>query len=45
MTGAGGGGCIISLVDDSNKKSTLDNLRKTSDCFIAKIDYGGLRYT
>ncbi|CUR51046.1 Mevalonate kinase [Nitrosotalea devaniterrae] len=45
ITGAGGGGCIISLVDDSNKKSTLDNLRKTADCFIAKIDYSGLRYT
>lgn len=44
ITGAGGGGCIISLVDDSNKKDTLDNLRKTSDCFIAKIDYSGLRY-
>ncbi len=45
ITGAGGGGCIISLVDDFNKKDTLDNLRKISDCFIAKIDYSGLRYT
>jgi mevalonate kinase len=44
ITGAGGGGCIISLVDDFNKKNTLDNLRKISDCFIAKIDYSGLRY-
>ncbi len=44
ITGAGGGGCTISLVDDFNKNDTLDNLRKTSDCFIAKIDYNGLKY-
>jgi len=44
ITGAGGGGCIISLVDNFNKNDTLDNLRKTSDCFIAKIDYNGLKY-
>lgn len=45
ITGAGGGGCIISLVDDSNMKNTLDNLRKISDCFLAKIDYNGLVYS
>jgi mevalonate kinase len=45
ITGAGGGGCIISLVDNSNIKVTLDNLRKFSDCFLAKIDYEGLRYS
>ncbi|MFZ0185131.1 MAG: mevalonate kinase [Nitrosotalea sp.] len=45
ITGAGGGGCIISLVDDSNRKNTLDNLGKISDCFLAKIDYSGLTYT
>jgi mevalonate kinase len=44
ITGAGGGGCIISLVDNSNMKNTLDNLRKLSDCFVAKIDYSGLLY-
>jgi mevalonate kinase len=44
ITGAGGGGCIISLVDDSNRKNTLDNLGKISDCFLAKIDYNGLMY-
>ena len=44
ITGAGGGGCIISLVDKSNIKNTLDNLKKFSDCFVAKIDYSGLRY-
>ena len=43
ITGAGGGGCIISLVDDSSD-NTLDNLRKISDCFIARIDYDGLKY-
>jgi len=45
ITGAGGGGCIISLVDNSNRKNTLDNLGKISDCFLAKIDYNGLMYT
>lgn len=44
ITGAGGGGCIISLVDESNKKDTMDNLKKISNCFIAKIDYSGLKY-
>jgi mevalonate kinase len=44
ITGAGGGGCIISLVDDSNRKNTLDDLGKISDCFLAKIDYNGLMY-
>ncbi|TRZ80033.1 MAG: mevalonate kinase [Nitrosopumilales archaeon] len=44
ITGAGGGGCIISLVDNSNRKNTLDNLGKISDCFLAKIDYNGLVY-
>ncbi len=45
ITGAGGGGCIISLIDNSNIKDTLDNLRKFSDCFLAKIDYNGLTYS
>jgi mevalonate kinase len=44
ITGAGGGGCVISLVDNSNTKDTLDNLKKFSDCFLAKIDYRGLEY-
>src|SRR6185312_8205330 len=43
ITGAGGGGCIISLVDNSNSEDTLNNLRKISDCFVTKIDYSGLR--
>ena len=45
ITGAGGGGCIISLVDESNAATTLENLRKISDCFIAKIDFEGLSYS
>ncbi|HEX5359008.1 MAG TPA: mevalonate kinase [Candidatus Nitrosotalea sp.] len=45
ITGAGGGGCIISLVDDSNSEYTLNNLRKISDCFVTKIDYDGLKYS
>lgn len=44
ITGAGGGGCAISLVDNSNIDSTFNTLKKISDCFIAKIDYDGLRY-
>ncbi len=45
ITGAGGGGCIIALVDKSNLDSTLSNLKAYSDCFTAKIDYNGLSYT
>jgi mevalonate kinase len=45
ITGAGGGGCVISLIDDSNSEDTLNNLRKISDCFVTKIDYSGLRYS
>ncbi len=44
ITGAGGGGCIISLVDESNTARTLENLKKISDCFVAKIDHEGLCY-
>jgi mevalonate kinase len=45
ITGAGGGGCIISLVDRSNLAATIDNLKKIADCFSVKIDYQGLSYT
>jgi mevalonate kinase len=45
ITGAGGGGCMISLVDKSNMVSTLENLKKIGDCFVAKIDFDGLRYS
>ncbi len=43
ITGAGGGGCIIGLVDDSNLNNTLANLKnEDSECFVSKIDYNGL---
>lgn len=45
ITGAGGGGCIIALVNDSSKAETLSNLSDISDCFIANIDYHGLDYS
>lgn len=44
ITGAGGGGCIISLVDESNVSNTLENLKKISDCFVSRIDFNGLDY-
>ncbi|OLC36736.1 MAG: mevalonate kinase [Thaumarchaeota archaeon 13_1_40CM_4_38_7] len=44
ITGAGVGGCIISLVDNSNLAATIDNLKKVADCFPVKIDYQGLLY-
>jgi len=45
ITGAGGGGCIIALVDKSNASQTLSNLSNYGDCFSAKIDYNGLLCT
>jgi mevalonate kinase len=43
ITGAGDGGCIISLVDDSNRENTLKNLQhKNYECFSVQIDSKGL---
>ncbi|HYL66048.1 MAG TPA: mevalonate kinase [Nitrosopumilaceae archaeon] len=42
ITGAGGGGCVIALVDKSNLEKTLSNLKTHSECFSAKIDFNGL---
>jgi len=42
ITGAGGGGCIIALVDNTNEKQTIENLRKNYECFSVKIDSKGL---
>ena len=42
ITGAGGGGCIIALVDRSNIEQTITNLKSHDDVFSSKIDYGGL---
>ncbi len=44
ITGAGGGGCMISLVDKSNSNTTIENLKRISECFVAKTDYEGLKY-
>ena len=43
ITGAGGGGCIIALVDETNSKNTLKNLQsKNHECFPAQMDSKGL---
>jgi mevalonate kinase len=43
ITGAGDGGCIIALVDESNLENTLQNLQsKNHECFSVQIDSKGL---
>ena len=43
ITGAGGGGCIIALTDESNLDETISQLSgKNYECFSAKIDHEGL---
>ena len=43
ITGAGGGGCIIALNDESTLNKTLLQLRaKNYECFSVKIDFKGL---
>ncbi len=43
LTGAGGGGCIISLTDEANLEKTLKKLQeKNYECFSARIDFQGL---
>ena len=43
LTGAGGGGCIIALTDQSNLENTLEGLKKENyECFSVKIDSTGL---
>lgn len=42
ITGAGGGGCIIALVDKSNLSQTLTSLKNHDEVFSARIDYKGL---
>lgn len=43
ITGAGGGGCIVSLVDNDCLDATLGNLRDAGyDCFSARVDFAGL---
>ena len=43
ITGAGGGGCIFALTDESNLEQTIKQFKdKTYDCFSVKIDFKGL---
>jgi len=43
ITGAGDGGCIIAIVDESNIEKTLENLqRKNYECFSVQIDTKGM---
>ena len=43
ITGAGGGGCIFALTDESNLKQTMDEFKdQDQDCFSVKIDFKGL---
>ena len=43
ITGAGNGGCIISLVDKSNLEKTLSNMKKENfECFSVTINPNGL---
>lgn len=44
LTGAGVGGCVIALVDDSNSAQTLDAMRSAGgDVFEVRVDSEGLR--
>ena len=43
ITGAGGGGCIFALTDESNLDQTINQFKeKNYDCFSVKIDFKGL---
>ncbi len=43
ITGAGEGGCIFSLTDESNLKQTISQFKdKNYECFSVKIDFKGL---
>lgn len=41
MTGAGGGGCIIALVDASSKKKVLREMKKY-DAFVSRVEHRGV---
>ena len=43
ITGAGGGGCIFALTDETNLNETINQFRnKSIECFSVKIDLKGL---
>ena len=45
ITGAGDGGCIIALVKDVNLDKVPALLGKDKECFSAKIDTGGVKWS
>ncbi|MHA7647866.1 mevalonate kinase [Nitrosopumilus sp. S4] len=43
ITGAGGGGCIFSLIEESNLDNIMNEFKnKNYECFSVKIDFRGL---
>ena len=43
ITGAGGGGCIFALTNESNLEQTMNQFKNENhDCFSVKIDFKGL---
>ena len=43
ITGAGGGGCILSLTNEENADETLNEFKNNNyECFSVKIDFKGL---
>ncbi|KFM18947.1 Mevalonate kinase protein [Marine Group I thaumarchaeote SCGC AAA799-P11] len=43
ITGAGGGGCIFALTDESNLENTIKEFKENNyECFSVKIDFKGL---
>jgi len=43
ITGAGVGGCIFALTDETNMEDTIQQLKKNNyECFSVKIDFKGL---
>ncbi len=43
ITGAGGGGCIFALTDETNLVHSINQFKeKNYDCFSVKIDFKGL---
>lgn len=43
ITGAGGGGCVFALADESNKYSIMTEFKNNNyECFSVKIDFKGL---
>lgn len=45
ITGAGDGGCIIAMTDESNLNATMNALaEKNYECFATKIDTAGLQH-